>query len=174
MEPSAPNTFFPSNLLVVLTMGVLSENCVATLNYVSDEETNSTGKASIPSRANIREDGFTDQASIVSELTPTKSILARLKERAGYNEEYKLAHAARHELGIKRLKMEEESLDLKKVEINARKMEVDSAHLNLLYHDLREDSKESKEDNDMDKVKRIKEDMQKVQQQRLHLARFDN
>lgn len=48
-EPTAPKSFFPSNIFVVLTMGVLSERCEFCLDHVADKEgSNGVNKASVP------------------------------------------------------------------------------------------------------------------------------
>ena len=184
-EPKAPKSFFPSNLLVVLTMGVLSEHCELCLDHATDREgSKGANKASVPTRAEVRSDALMDQISAISGDTPTKPgdtplsvALARSKERASYNEVYKAANEAKIDLGNKRLKIDEQSLALKELEVKAketeavaREKEVSSVHLNLLYRDLRQDLKDAKDDGNNEEVRRIKDEMNEVKRQRMKLS----
>jgi len=47
-EPKATKNFIPSNILIILVVGMLSKHCEPVLNYVCDEKANKE-LASVPS-----------------------------------------------------------------------------------------------------------------------------
>ena len=177
VEPKAPSNFFPANLLVVLMIGVLSNDSEQVLDHVGDETgENCIRKAEVPTRAQCREDSFSElsEQSLLPKNKrglddPIKFSVTRLKERADYNQVYKKVNEAKVELSEKRLKMDEKSLNLREMEVNSRKKEVESAHLNLLYNDLRKDLKDAKEDNNVNEIARIKDEMHLVRTRRISL-----
>ena len=95
-ESKAPCTFSPSTIFVILTMGVLSDDCDSLLNHAIDRgEVEEVNKATVPSRAKCRAiaivDGKSATSSVKSQLTTAtpSSATERLKQKANYNEAYK-------------------------------------------------------------------------------------
>ena len=72
-------------------MGVLSDGCVAPLDYVFNSLTDNILEATVPTRSECRQDGISDAADSVSLTTPVKDPIQRLKERAIFNDAYKNA-----------------------------------------------------------------------------------
>lgn len=175
-EPTAPDTFFPATLLVVLTIGVLSDECDTMLNHAVDRgEVDESNLVTVPSRAQCRESAVLDlpsAASVASGVSTPSSLplsIERLKARAAYNEAYKEVNNKKNELGTKRLKVLEDELDIKRKEVQARQDEVKLAGLAALYKDLRQDLSDAKESGDADDIRNIKMEMMLVQKQRREL-----
>ena len=183
-ELKAPSTFFPSNLLIIVTMGVLSDDCDILLNHAIDRgEVEEKNKVAVPSRAEVRAIAIDDES--LSPKRPQKgqspSAISRLKERADYNQAYKKANEEKHELGVKRLKLNEDEISLKRLEVQARQDEVKARqdevraiNLEKYYADLRLDLKDAREQLDDEQVKSIKIEMRKVQKERRELSMNTN
>mmetsp|Transcript_13729 Transcript_13729/g.19631 ORF Transcript_13729/g.19631 Transcript_13729/m.19631 type:complete len:441 (-) Transcript_13729:68-1390(-) len=182
-EPRAPATFFPATLLVVLTIGVLSEDCDTLLNHTIDQgEVEESNLIGVLSRAECRVSALTDlpPGSAVSSPVSTMSSVERLRARASYNEVYKEANILKNDLGVKRLKILEDEMNIKCDEVKvrqdevkagqdkvkARQDEVKLAGLAALYNNLRQDLKDARQNGDQDDVRSIKEQLQAVQRQR--------
>ena len=187
-EPTAPHTFFPSTLLIILNMGVLSDDCDKLLNHAIDRgEVEESNKATVPSRAECRASALIDVphvASLSSAISSPPTSIERLREKAAYNEAYKQASQQKNELGVKRLKLAEEELDIKRIEVKARQDEVKARQdevkarqdevkiqgLERYYADLRQDLNDAKDSNDAEEIKIIKEEMRMVQKERRELS----
>ena len=187
-EPKAPDTFLPSSILIVLTLGVLSEDCDTLLNHVIDQgDVDKSNIVAVPNRMECRSSALKDMtsgtaslASATSSISNPVSSIDRLKAKASYNEAYKEANKQKNELGAKRLKIYEEEVDMKRIEVKARQDEVKARQdevkarqdevkirgLEVLYNDLRQDLKDAREMGDSDEIKMIREEMKKVQKQR--------
>ena len=186
-EPTAPDTFLPATLLVVLTIGVLSEDCDTLLNHAIDRgEVEESNLVAVPSRAECRASALMDlrpaPSPAASSLTNIPSSIERLRARASYNEAYKEANQQKADLGEKRLKMQEDELDIKRDEVKARQDEVKARQdevkarqdevklvgLAALYEDLRRDLRDARDSGNADEVRSIKVEMQAVKEQRLN------
>ena len=105
-------------------------------------------------------------ASLVSDMSSPVNLASsidRLKTKASYNGTYKGANQQKNELGVKRLRMYEEELEIKHFEVKARKDEVKLRGLEVLYNDLRQDLKDAREMNPAEDTKMTREETQKVQ-----------
>ena len=166
-------------------MGVLSDDCDILLNHAIDRgEVEEKNKVAVPSRADVRASAIDDES--LSPKRPQKgqsptanpaSAISRLKERADYNEAYKKANEEKHELGVKRLKLNEDEISLKRLEVQARQDEVKARqdevramNLEKYYADLRLDLKDAREQLDDEQVKSIKIEMRKVQKERREIS----
>ena len=89
-----------------------------------------------------------------------------MKAKASYNEAYKEVNQQKNELGVKRLRMYEEELEIKRFAVKARQDEVKLRGLEVLYNDLRQDLKDAMEMDASKDINMIREEMQKVQKQR--------
>ena len=58
--------------------------------------------------------------------------------------------------------MKQVEVDIRQKEVGAREREVSSAHLKLLYSDLRQDLRDAKEEGDAEEVQQIKNEMTRV------------
>ena len=94
-EPKAPQTFFPSTLFVILTMGVLSDECDPLLNHVIDRgEVDESSKVTVPTRSECRTSALADapSPSVSTVISSPTSSIQRLRDRVSYNEAYKKAN----------------------------------------------------------------------------------
>ena len=190
-QPAAPVTFFPATLLVVLTIGVLSDDCDPVLNHAIDRgEVKESNLVAVPSRAQCRASALMDcpslssgQGSAVFSPSNTASTIEQLKARASYNKAYREANQQKNELSAKRLKILQDEIDIKREEVKARQDKVKARQdevkarqddvklvgLAALYNDLRQDLRDARENGDADDVRSIKEQMKAVQKQRQDL-----
>ena len=174
-EDKAPKGFLPPLLLTILTMGVLSTECEAALEYAGASTQGKDHKANAPSRKDVRDEAQSDAASSLSS-TPYKPPIARLKEHASFNEAYSRVHETKNEIVKTKLDMERELVGMKKQEVDARTREVSArekevkeAHLHSLYVDFRDDLKFALEMNDNEEAARIRREMENVKRRRLGL-----
>ena len=150
-------------------MGVLSDGCVAPLDYVFNSLTDNILEATVPTRSECRQDGISDAADSVSLTTPVKDPIQRLKERATFNDAYKNAMEKTNDTAMQKLALDKELLGIKHKEVEARAKEVQDTHLHTMYADLREDLKLAVELDNKDDIKTIKAEMQELQRRRLSL-----
>ena len=116
-EPTAPGTFFPATLLVVLTKSVLSKDCDTLLNHAIDRgEVMESNLVAVPTQEECRASALLDQPPTNSLLSGASSpanvssSIERLRAKASYNKAYREANQHKNELGEKRLKMYQEEL----------------------------------------------------------------
>ena len=191
-EPKAPHTFPPSTIFIVMTSGVLSDDCDPLLNHAIDRgEVEDPRRAEVPSRSECRVSALADVSSpsVITARNTTATSLQRLKERASYNEAYKEANKQKNELGIKRLKLSEDELEIKRLEVKARQDEVRARQeevkarqdkvraqgLEQYYADLRQDLKDAQDNgNDEEEIHNIREEMIKVRKERRELSMRNN
>ena len=100
----------------------------------------------VPTREECRASALLDQptkslASGASSPANVSLSIERLRAKASYNEAYREANQHKAELGVKRLKMYEDELEIKRIEAQARQDEVKAGVLEELYNDLRLDLK---------------------------------
>ena len=162
-------------------MGVISDDCDSLQNHAIDRgEVEEVNKATVPSRADCRAiaivDGNSAKSSVKRQLTTATpaSAIERLKEKANYNEAYKKSNNEKHDLGVKRLKLNEDELSLKRLEVKARQDEVRAQNLERYYADLRLDLKDARDNYDNKEVALMKEEMRKVQLERRELSMTTN
>ena len=187
-EPKAPKSFFPSNLLVILVMGVLARECEPIIGYVCAEE-GETSLAPVPSRNDCRLAGFDESVSTISKSSPVTrpDAVARLKRLADYNEVYKEASQRKDDLGRKRLQLDvdlsqiqmkaiqdetisrNKEVEAREKEVASRSIEIQTGALERMYKDLRDELKEAKSANENEEVEMIKEELEKVRKMRVDL-----
>ena len=193
LEPKAPKSFIPTNLLAILIVGVLSKECEPCINYVGEME-DEKKTAKIPTRNDIRLAGLNDGLSTPLKVTDSTRPdgLTRLKHHADYNVVYKEAAQAKDELGRKRLKMDEElskaqmatmkqeatarekEVAAREKEVETRAKETQAVLLEKMYRDLRDEFKDAKQDNDEEEVRRIKEELAHIKKLRIELVSNSN
>lgn len=173
-----------------MIIGVLSDDCDPLLNHAIDRgEVEESRRAEVPSRAECRASAITDVSSPLTTTASTASSIQRLKDRASYNESYKEANERKNELGIKRVKLFEEEIAIKRVEVQARQDEVKARQdevrakqdevraqcLERYYADLRQDLKDAQDNGNEDgEIHNIKEEMIKVRKERRDLSMRNN
>ena len=181
-QSTAPKDYYPSRLLAIMVISVLSIEMEPLLGYVEDDIAGDN-VADVPSRAQIRNAAALEIESPLSSSsakTKDSSSLSHLSDRATYNDVYKEAMAAQADVGSRLAMVSEKELVLKEKEVAVHEKDVAAREkkdnldsLSSIYDDLRKDLREAKDDDDKEEVDRLKIEIKEIKRRRIDLSDMD-